>query len=490
MSSISSTLSNNSDNDSMYTNNGETVNFTKDSNTPTTELNTTSETEIKNQFAAAAMISGFASADDSNYYRCYNSLHDLPYFTPHSTGNLHIFITRPQLNLSPANLSMSNEMLQCCHSPEGALLLASLTDNLHKNLDYYDTTDPAGTEENSKFSKLTEVYKSIKLDGELPGGDETSGAFQNLKIYGLNKLGNTPFIPLMSNLSVSINGMKDFVIEKYEYDGDQAGNKTADPMGMDESKSSGECTIGCIETSNLSVSMLNYMWELYMDLTGKGLMNPTYETMNELSYDFMSSIYWFVTGRDGLSIKLYGKMTGCYPINVPITSLIPSERGSPTNSRIDFIYHYNHHEIMNPEILYDFNFIIDKAMQSVSSSYLENKPVYNNTIIDNWVTNNFLLDPENPNSYINKKYNRMMPTGNNNGVTQYNRQIFQPNIQNEWLGHPYVYNGMLVYRSIPGKNETQLEASFDTIKTASVNNSINGLKNTSASQTYLSKNLK
>lgn len=377
---------------------------------------------LRDRFAAALTMAGGAYPDPSAFYRCFNSLHRLDYFDPNVSMGLHIFMTRPNLNLCGQNLIMDNSFLQASYTVEGCLTLASLC----KPRLSFDTSFETIT---------TEAVKNAE---------------KRLTDYGFAEIRMTPFIPLVSNLSTSINGMKDVVLEKYEFDGDQAGHKTAEAMGLDESQSSGECTISFIENSHLGVSMLTYLWLLYMDNTGKGLMFPEPDTVKYLEYDYMSSIYWFVTAQD-MSIVLYGKLTGVMPLNTPLTSLVPSERGSAVDPKISINFHYNHSEIMKPEILYDFNFLIDKCTDE-GTGYLENDIYANNSVVQRWIDNQFKLTPKNPSSdeRRNKKYERYYKMTTNPGADNsyvYNG-FFVPGPQNQWSGHPYVFDGKLVYKSI------------------------------------------
>ncbi len=450
----------------------------EDPDRPKETLSENTQNLLRSNFVESLVMSGMASADDGIYYTNYNSLHNLPYFNPHNAQNIHIFITRPELNLSPGNFESSNELLQCTRTYEGCMLLASLVDPTLKNIDkgYAFVANNAG---HIKYAGPGESYSyesaaKGNLDQEVAGYGPNASlgiqAFERMMTYGCNKVGMTPFIPLMSNLSNSISGMKDFNLEKYEYDGDQAGNKTADPTGLDESRSSGECTIEFTETSNISVTMMCYLWELYMDLVGKGVMVPTLETIEECKYDYMASIYWFVTGRDGLSIKLYGKMTGVYPTNVPITSLIPNKRGSPASSDVSIQFHYNHHEIMKPEILYDFNFTINRCMAQLNATnqsgrdiFLEKDPKYHNQYIEPWLVKNFYVPSRaiSDNEDKNQTYQRFLATGvADNGKREYSNTIFYPNEQNQWLGQPYIHQGLLVYRSM---SETDINVYNDKI---------------------------
>jgi len=295
-------------------------------------------------------------------------------------------------------------------------------------------------------------------DGTINDGNSQSSygrvLWNNVKTHGLDNLRGTPFIPLISNLSTSISGMQDFIMDKYDYDGDQAGNKTADAKGMEESTSSGQVTITYDENANLDIMMMHYLWMTYIDKTGKGIMNPSMRSIVELFYDYMSSIYWFITGPDGMSIKIYGKLTGIFPINLPATSLIPSKRGVPADSNMTITYHYNHAEIMNPEIIYDFNHTIEMMKNEKPSQRLENEVISFNNELMRFRDNNFVITWENAEKDLvtqlkNQKYSRLMQTGYDSTTKKpkYEHGIFYPDVQNQWVAHPWIYEGKLVYRS-------------------------------------------
>jgi hypothetical protein len=194
---------------------------------------------------------------------------------------------------------------------------------------------------------------------------------------------------------------------------------------------------------------------VYMDCSGKGLMIPSRDSLDNLYYDYMSSVYWFATGMDGFSIKSYGKFTGLFPINVPVTGLIPTRRGTPTDPSVSITYHYNHHEFMNPEIIYDFNYTIDKCRDMNPGALLENDvvPSLNGKLEkwkkDNWIVSwkSFLAGSKQDRERA-RKYDRYMGTSSVNGEDQYDLAVFYPVPANQWTGHPYIWDGKLVYTSI------------------------------------------
>jgi hypothetical protein len=397
---------------------------------------TISNESLMNKFFEAMVMSGAGNIDDSIYLRAYNSLHRLDYFNPNVASGIHIFMTRPYCAFTANNIGMHSTVAVAAKSLEGCLTLASLMPP------YGNALFPQGGE--------------AALSANTHDGGYGQQLWENVKTNGLYKLRGTPFIPIVSNLSYNISGIRDFIMEKYDYDGDQAGNKTSDAKGMDESESSGEVTIGFTESAELGISILHLLWMIYMDYSGKGLMIPSSLSLEELYYDYMTAIYWFITGPDGFSIKLYGKLTGVFPINLPITSLLPSRRGSATEPDVAITYHYNHSEVMNPEIIYDFNHTIDAAKEAEGAGRLENDTVTSlNDKLEAWKRNNWVIAWEAFQSGVgaavarNKKYNRYMPTGRDGrGRETYDVPIFYPDPSNQWVGHPYVWDGKLIYTTI------------------------------------------
>lgn len=435
------------------------------------------KTALESRFAAALASAGGAYPDESAYYRLFNQLHRLDYFNPHVTGNLHIFMTRPSLNLNQVNIAMDNRFLAATASLEGSMILASLCEPGGSKLDLssdekltyvanraIDVTsdsaldwqgDEKGIGDNeSNFGALKNAG-TTKTINNLEAFSHAANGMTRLK-EAVDAMGYTPFIPIISNLSTSISGMKDLNLEKYEYDGDQAGHKTAEAMGLDDSQSSGEFSINLIENSNLGVSMLAYLWLQYMDNTGKGIMNPHMDTVLNLEYDYMSSVYWFVTGADGFSIKLYGKLTGVYPLGVPLTSLIPNERGSFTDPKISLSFHYNHSEIMDPAIIYDFNVLCDTAAYQTNWDNINKGPNVFNSKIAQWYDK--VYKPTKGGTDDNIALRKFMATGRDNNKLKYNFSIFEPEAQNAWMGHPYIIDGKLVYRVLNNQSSVTTQS--------------------------------
>lgn len=465
-------------------------------------------------YGAAIASAGGGYPDDTAYYRAYNSLHRLDYFNPNVTGNLHVFVTRPNLFLAPQNLKMSTKFMQACLTEEGCLVLGSLC---RPGFDPSEITAKANKGDRPLRNRVPiPTWVEDTVDGEIVGGhfdwnnksagdapmdwdnpfftmgatpsnNDAAAAANNLHRWGTMQgtgygnsgyggVGATPFIPLLSNLTTSIQGIKDIGIDSYEYDGDMAGHKTFDASGYTDSKMGGEVTLTCYETANMGVTSLIDFWTLYIDLVTKGIMNAGIEeSIKPCIYDYMCSIYWFVTGMDGYTIKLYGRLTGAWPVNIPISSLIPSKRGSSVDPEISIPFKYNHPEVNNPEILNDFNWLVDRAIYSLGNQKgaLTPGPRVLNSKVRAWKEKYY--DDKNGVSTVQLKdttelYGRGKYDNGNPVVGEYKYhptsktyrngssepgaqfRILMPNEMNAWFGHPYILNGHLVYRTLDGES--------------------------------------
>jgi hypothetical protein len=424
-----------------------------------------SREELRESFIGTMVETGAAWSDESIFLRGFNSLHRIDYFNPHVTGNLHIFMTRPQCTFNPANLRMDPFFFQACMTQEGRLLLASLM-------------EPSGVVCRNEWTNYVKGAKGVPLHPySTPWGKDefAEAAYDALmsKGHGSSGIGATPFIPLVSNLSTGINGFKDLIMEKYDYDGDQAGNKTSEPMGLDDSLSSGEFTINFHESSNLDVTVLHMLWMKYSDNIGKGLMTPSKYSMDELIYEDQASLYWFVTGVDGFSIKLYGKLTGIFPVSVPVGSLVPGERGQLTDAKTSITYHYQHSEFMNPDIIGDFSYIVEWQRYHLSGKQkLAVDATPGSPTIKAW------LDYAAGTDRVSKlgeggvkygTYNKYYKTArriNKTAETKNSEDFSYAFVQspaNQWSGHPFIEDGKLIYKALagPSTGATQAGPYFD-----------------------------
>jgi len=365
---------------------------------------------LKRSYSESMLMSGGAWDDESLYYTNFNNVKHLPNFNPFTASNVAMFMTRPALNLTDDNIYADSLLTTLARTREGIMILQNLFNPFN-----------AG-DVNSDLSKIIASEHCMKY---------------------------TPFIPLVSNLFYNFSGIKDKVMDKREYDGDFAGNKQIIAAGTDEYQGPGEVSITYLEDSMLGITIMTEALMRYIEEASNGRIIPSMQSIDECILDYMSSIYWFVLGQDGFSIKLYGRYVGVFPLNNPLSALVPTGRGEHVDPKITINYQYNHPEIMQPRILADFNHLVNKALvKTGSNKQVHRHPVPRNKVISDFYDDNFLIkrdDDDDKVAYKNKRYERTMIV---DGLT-----VYRPGAQNQWFGHPVVTNeGKLVYVNFSDDN--------------------------------------
>lgn len=120
----------------------------------------------------------------------------------------------------------------------------------------------------------------------------------------------------------------------------------------------GELSIQFIETSDMEILNTIKIWFHYMVGIKKGSAMPRGKHLEGNVIDYMCSIYHFVVGPDGETLYYWAKYTGCYPTAIPYSAYGVSNTDHgliiPT---VPFKYQY--FEALEPEILNDFNKIMN-----------------------------------------------------------------------------------------------------------------------------------
>lgn len=221
---------------------------------------------------------------------------------PYIKGKPFMFMTTPKLNLSKQNISRDSFFQYMKNNyPE---LTKSLT---------YDTESELHT--SSQFIKLLS-NNFLGLDGK----DLTAKTFDiGETFYGYKQMVSGPYIDSIVGDMINIR----YVEQKY-----------------------------------LPVIQLHKLWMEYREHVGRGLMVPTKETIKNGEYDFLSSLYYFITDFDGSTILYYARYTGIVPVSNPYSSLIANYREGHDIPDISIEYAFSYKEDMNPDILMSFNKLI------------------------------------------------------------------------------------------------------------------------------------
>lgn len=249
------------------------------------------------------------------------------YYQPHYkdkfvNGNAFIFLTKPKLFLNPykpSDTDSSADFLSyenMCKDPFFTLFLNGETFNIQdkeilSNLSY-KASEPEYSDRKSNFIKIftNEIKNFDPIDVTL---DTNNDAFATKQGYTM---------PLPTHSTVS--------------------------------KASSALSLQFDETLNMDITKLFTLWVKYIENIADGTFRANPDMVANGEIDYMSSIYYFVFGPDGKTLKYWAKYTGCYPTAIPYGSFNYS-RADRTITSVSVPFVYVTKEDMNPQILEDFN---------------------------------------------------------------------------------------------------------------------------------------
>lgn len=246
----------------------------------------------------------------------FTGYYDNRYVDPFVTGYAFIFVTKPNLFIDPEKNTSSQ----------------------HSSLAYENM------ERDPYFSQFlaTEALNSTDVN--------------IVKLLSYEpKYRKTNFIPILTNRFRNIQGGNVQMKVTQEFT-TKKGYHIPLPDHTDDSALPGTVSISIPETSNLDITKMMGLWVNYMQNVSDGVFNPNPDSVKNGVLDYMSSIYYFVLNPDGKTIKYWIKYTGCYPTEIPSTSL-QYNRGSSENVELNLTFQYTLKEEMNPDILKEFNLI-------------------------------------------------------------------------------------------------------------------------------------
>lgn len=126
------------------------------------------------------------------------------------------------------------------------------------------------------------------------------------------------------------------------------------PTHTTASTAAGQLSFSMVETANLDLTKLISLWVKYVEHISDGSFRANPEMIQNGVLDYMCSIYYFVLGPDGRTIKYWEKYTGCWPTTIPNSSFRYS-KGERQIVEISLNFNYLVKEVMNPRIFEDFN---------------------------------------------------------------------------------------------------------------------------------------
>ena len=136
------------------------------------------------------------------------------------------------------------------------------------------------------------------------------------------------------------------------------------------STAAGQLTFNMVETANLDLTKIISLWTKYIEHVSDATFRANPEMIQNGVLDYMCSIYYFLLGPDGRTIKYWEKYTGCWPANIP-NSPFRFTKGERELVEISVNFNYLTKETMNPRIFEDFN---RTSLRALTYSVEEDEP--------------------------------------------------------------------------------------------------------------------
>jgi|GEM_PF-2523451 len=242
---------------------------------------------------------------DEKEFTYYNRWKTAEYIDRATNGRAYIFITKPKCNFSSENLASQRYFANLAATIKGKNIMTNLT---------YGTsdTDPIPSSPPGIIRLLT------------------------------NKATNFDCQDVTLNQDITVSTIKNY---KYSLPGSEASSVT-----------NGSFTITYEEDQYLSVTLMHKAWVDYITNVRYGYFKPSEISLKQRYIDYVASLYYFLVGEDGCTIKYFAKYTGIYPINVPYSAL-SWNKGTANMINVPIQYAFSFKEDMEPTIIKEFNTI-------------------------------------------------------------------------------------------------------------------------------------
>lgn len=270
----------------------------------------------------------------------------------------YTFITRPRLNMSEGNLRQHPVLATLLNnSPNsvGFMIRMLLDTRLHRGKRIRYGASGTGLHTNSSEPLDKEAYFLSDL----------------AKQSSLLDSRNPFFTPLCNGLK-GISGWPDFNLVEETTEGDFHSGDFTFIKGSDMNNKTQELSLEFKDVQGSILLAIFYYWCLYMALQAKGVVMAYGDDIYLQRLNYTVSIYRFVTDPSRKHIVWWAKATGCFPKSVPVGALFNVNQGdvtisSATNFSVPFVA--NDIKYNDPDILLDFNYLMEKYCPGISEIY-------------------------------------------------------------------------------------------------------------------------
>ena len=245
-------------------------------------------------------------------------------YMPEMEGHGFTFITRPKLNLTPTSIRMDR--------------ILAMLDNDDPSTVAFGVRSMLDT----KFTQLFNISTS------------TSPYLNDAN----------PFISILSNRLISLNGWPDPTIDIETMEGGFYSESVTYPKGSDMLARNYDLSATFSDIQGSIVFTLMLMWTRWIMLATRGHVTAYMEDIEGRRMCFTSSIYRFVMDPSNRYIVKWSKATGCFPRSVPLGAFFNYEANASNvdvsmNLTIPFTV-AGKVEYMDPIILKEFNMLMER----------------------------------------------------------------------------------------------------------------------------------
>lgn len=215
------------------------------------------------------------------------------------------------------------------------------------------------------------------------------------------------FLPLLTNnvKNMSLNDDNMDVSKSFQT---KEGYGIPLPTNMTTSKASGSITMSFYETANLDIFKTIMLWLEYMDKISNGSFSANPDMIKANMLDFTCSIYYFLLGPDGRTIKYWTRYTSALPTNFPI-NVFSYNRGQSDQITEDISFAYTVKEDSDPQLLVDFDLVASGQASQMnpiyttdadsSGNYDKNQSAYDTLISSSTNDFNSILSKDSTNAF-------------------------------------------------------------------------------------------
>ena len=132
--------------------------------------------------------------------------------------------------------------------------------------------------------------------------------------------------------------------------------KHAYPGEDNDSRSGGSFQVEYEELAGAPATHTHKVWYEYIQGMRRGELRPNSTFRDTRVIEYMSSMYFFLLGPDGMTIEYWAKYTGVMPTAIPYSAFSGKKVGGEP-LKISIPYSYVWKEDMEPEVLVDFNMV-------------------------------------------------------------------------------------------------------------------------------------